>query len=77
MVLKGIEFWQGKESRLHDRLIYENIDGDSILNRLWRQKLSQTFKPYSLTEAVQQDCCKQRKAAFLWRFKAVRYSLIS
>lgn len=34
VVPKTIEFWQGRESRLHDRFIYENIDGHWVINRL-------------------------------------------
>lgn len=29
-----IEFWQGRPSRLHDRILYELIDGSWIINRL-------------------------------------------
>lgn len=29
-----IEFWQGRSSRLHDRIVYELIDGSWIINRL-------------------------------------------
>lgn len=29
-----IEFWQGRSSRLHDRILYELIDGSWIINRL-------------------------------------------
>lgn len=29
-----IEFWQGRASRLHDRIVYELIDGSWIINRL-------------------------------------------
>jgi len=28
------EFWQGRESRLHDRVLYEEIDGQWIIKRL-------------------------------------------
>jgi pyridoxamine 5'-phosphate oxidase len=29
-----IEFWQGRESRLHDRILYSLIDGDWRISRL-------------------------------------------
>ncbi|HMI01166.1 MAG TPA: pyridoxamine 5'-phosphate oxidase [Pedobacter sp.] len=29
-----IEFWQGRSSRLHDRIVYDLIDGSWIINRL-------------------------------------------
>ena len=29
-----IEFWQGRRSRLHDRIVYELVDGSWIINRL-------------------------------------------
>lgn len=29
-----IEFWQGRSNRLHDRLLYNNIDGSWTINRL-------------------------------------------
>ncbi|MDO7742832.1 MAG: pyridoxamine 5'-phosphate oxidase, partial [Pedobacter sp.] len=29
-----IEFWQGRSSRLHDRINYEAVDGSWIINRL-------------------------------------------
>ena len=29
-----IEFWQGRPSRLHDRLVYKLIDGNWVINRL-------------------------------------------
>jgi pyridoxamine 5'-phosphate oxidase len=29
-----IEFWQGRSNRLHDRILYELIDGSWIINRL-------------------------------------------
>ncbi|MES2456201.1 MAG: pyridoxamine 5'-phosphate oxidase [Bacteroidota bacterium] len=29
-----IEFWQGRSSRLHDRILYELVDGSWIINRL-------------------------------------------
>lgn len=29
-----IEFWQGRQSRLHDRLVYELIEGDWMVKRL-------------------------------------------
>lgn len=30
-----VEFWQGRESRLHDRIQYEVVDGTWKRNRLW------------------------------------------
>lgn len=29
-----IEFWQGRTSRLHDRIVYDLVDGSWIINRL-------------------------------------------
>lgn len=29
-----IEFWQGRPSRLHDRIVYDFVDGSWIINRL-------------------------------------------
>jgi len=29
-----IEFWQGRENRLHDRFVYEKLDGDWVISRL-------------------------------------------
>ncbi len=29
-----MEFWQGRPSRLHDRIVYEMVDGSWIINRL-------------------------------------------
>jgi len=29
-----IEFWQGRSSRLHDRIVYELVEGSWIINRL-------------------------------------------
>lgn len=29
-----IEFWQGRSNRLHDRLLYNNVDGHWTINRL-------------------------------------------
>ncbi|WP_316815024.1 pyridoxamine 5'-phosphate oxidase [Pedobacter nyackensis] len=29
-----IEFWQGRQSRLHDRIVYDLVDGSWIINRL-------------------------------------------
>lgn len=29
-----IEFWQGRPSRLHDRIVYQMVDGSWIINRL-------------------------------------------
>ncbi|MNY44150.1 Pyridoxine/pyridoxamine 5'-phosphate oxidase [compost metagenome] len=29
-----IEFWQGRPSRLHDRIVYDLMDGSWIINRL-------------------------------------------
>ncbi|TCC86193.1 pyridoxamine 5'-phosphate oxidase [Pedobacter hiemivivus] len=29
-----IEFWQGRPSRLHDRIVYDLVDGSWIINRL-------------------------------------------
>lgn len=29
-----VEFWQGRPSRLHDRIIYDLVDGSWIINRL-------------------------------------------
>ncbi|WP_316787988.1 pyridoxamine 5'-phosphate oxidase [Pedobacter frigoris] len=29
-----IEFWQGRSSRLHDRIVYDLVDGSWIINRL-------------------------------------------
>jgi pyridoxamine 5'-phosphate oxidase len=29
-----IEFWQGRENRLHDRIVYKLIDGAWIIERL-------------------------------------------
>tara|TARA_R110002049_G_scaffold252677_1_gene427882 strand:- start:1618 stop:2250 length:633 start_codon:yes stop_codon:yes gene_type:complete len=34
VVPKTIEFWQGRENRLHDRFVYENIEGHWLINRL-------------------------------------------
>lgn len=34
IVPKTIEFWQGRDNRLHDRFIYENIDGHWVISRL-------------------------------------------
>ena len=34
VVPESIEFWQGRESRLHDRLIYEKKDKEWIISRL-------------------------------------------
>jgi pyridoxamine 5'-phosphate oxidase len=34
IVPKTIEFWQGRANRLHDRFIYENIDGHWVISRL-------------------------------------------
>jgi len=34
VVPKTIEFWQGRENRLHDRFVYENMDGHWVINRL-------------------------------------------
>ncbi|TKC09267.1 pyridoxamine 5'-phosphate oxidase [Pedobacter frigoris] len=31
---KFIEFWQGRSSRLHDRIAYDLVDGSWIINRL-------------------------------------------
>jgi pyridoxamine 5'-phosphate oxidase len=31
---RAIEFWQGRENRLHDRLRYRKQDGSWILERL-------------------------------------------
>ena len=28
------EFWQGRENRLHDRILYEKIDGNWVISRL-------------------------------------------
>ena len=34
VVPESIEFWQGRESRLHDRLIYEQKDKEWVISRL-------------------------------------------
>ena len=34
VVPESIEFWQGRESRLHDRLIYERKDEEWVISRL-------------------------------------------
>lgn len=34
VVPETIEFWQGRENRLHDRFIYEKEDGEWSINRL-------------------------------------------
>jgi pyridoxamine 5'-phosphate oxidase len=34
VVPQTIEFWQGRDNRLHDRFIYEKIDGRWLINRL-------------------------------------------
>jgi len=34
VVPKTIEFWQGRENRLHDRFIYEQVEGKWLINRL-------------------------------------------
>ena len=34
VVPQSIEFWQGRESRLHDRLIYERNDDEWDITRL-------------------------------------------
>ena len=34
VVPQSIEFWQGRESRLHDRLIYERKDEEWVISRL-------------------------------------------
>ena len=34
IVPDSIEFWQGRENRLHDRFVYENDGGDWLISRL-------------------------------------------
>lgn len=34
LIPNQIEFWQGRPSRLHDRLVYNQVDGDWVINRL-------------------------------------------
>lgn len=30
----SVEFWQGRQNRLHDRFLYEKVDGEWLINRL-------------------------------------------
>ncbi|HEC57992.1 hypothetical protein LCGC14_2113630 [marine sediment metagenome] len=34
VVPQTIEFWQGRDNRLHDRFIYEKVEGQWLINRL-------------------------------------------
>ena len=34
VIPKSIEFWQGRENRLHDRFVYEKSEGQWTINRL-------------------------------------------
>ncbi len=34
LIADTFEFWQGRKSRLHDRIKYQKIDGDWVLSRL-------------------------------------------
>jgi pyridoxamine 5'-phosphate oxidase len=34
VIPETIEFWQGRENRLHDRLIYKKEEGEWVVSRL-------------------------------------------